>query len=248
MEQAGSLQRRLDAALAPDATSLERDALIYALSRPLPPEASARERADFLLALLEDEQLRALKGSGGRTVGKAATRALLALGYPYALEIPPGAIDPSADAHLVRGGLALGSKVILGNAVAAAAIFTLVALVMGGFRDSWLIPTALLALGAGTVLPLFLVRKGREKKNIALQVMGCAGLGLSSFAVGAISLDMFMSMLSYSGFHRWSDFVGLGFFGSGLLFGIAQLVGTALLYSSGRSTPDERSPRGPERP
>lgn len=49
----------------------------------------SREKADLLLALLEDGQLEGLRLTEQRTARAAAVEALLHLGYPYALEVRP---------------------------------------------------------------------------------------------------------------------------------------------------------------
>ncbi|HYO65510.1 MAG TPA: hypothetical protein VEU33_05460, partial [Archangium sp.] len=51
---------------SPGVARAEVDALLSGLVRPLGPGESARERADLLLGLLEDEQVRDYTGSGGR--------------------------------------------------------------------------------------------------------------------------------------------------------------------------------------
>ncbi len=81
---------------SPGAARPEVDALLAGLSQPLPSDASARERADLLLSLIEDAQLADYTGTDGRTVSAAAIQALLALGYPYALEVPPEALAEKA--------------------------------------------------------------------------------------------------------------------------------------------------------
>ncbi len=87
-----SLNELLDEVRAPGASRADVDALIAGLSRPLPEGQSPRERADLLLALIEDERLADFTGRDGRTVRGAAVQALLELGYPYALEVPPEAL------------------------------------------------------------------------------------------------------------------------------------------------------------
>jgi hypothetical protein len=225
-----SLQGRLDAALAPEATDFERDALLYAISRPLPAEASPREHADFLLSLLTEEQSRTLTGSQGRTVKKAATQALLALGYPYALEIPPEAFEQPSRAGFPRDRLSLGKTLIMANALGPAAVFTLLIVSMGTQGDLPLLPMMFLALGASTLLPRFLLLKGREKKSWVLQLLGSAGLVLSGIAVGALSL-----WLLYNGL-QWGRLrlLPLTLIVGGLGFSLSQIVGTYLLHSPRR--------------
>jgi hypothetical protein len=72
------------------------DSLLAALERPLPPDESPRARADLLLKLLaRDSRVGDLEGTNGTKVRRAAREALLALGPPYALELPHAlAMDP----------------------------------------------------------------------------------------------------------------------------------------------------------
>ena len=53
--------------------------------------APSRERADYLLSLLGEPQIAQASGHPG--IRRAAVRALLAFGYPYALEVPPEVIE-----------------------------------------------------------------------------------------------------------------------------------------------------------
>lgn len=97
----------LQEARAPGAARAEVDALLVGLAQPMAPEQSPRERADLLLALIEDKHLGDFTGSAGRTVRSAAVQALLELGYPYALEVPPDALEQrSGPAHEAQDGSA----------------------------------------------------------------------------------------------------------------------------------------------
>ncbi|MDC0707574.1 hypothetical protein POL68_03745 [Stigmatella sp. ncwal1] len=80
----------------------EVDALMEGLTRPLAADESPRERADFLLSLLNSHHLRSMLSSQGGTVEAAAVRALMELGHPYALEIPPEAMDSLHEDSLTR--------------------------------------------------------------------------------------------------------------------------------------------------
>jgi hypothetical protein len=83
------LLRRLDALREPDVTQPEVDQFLRGLSAILPEQESPRERADLMLDVLEDSRLCELTGSDGTQVGATALEVLLALGYPYALEVTP---------------------------------------------------------------------------------------------------------------------------------------------------------------
>ncbi len=89
LEDLPSLPVLLERARAPGAARREVDALLRGLALPLPPGEDARARADLLHDILEDRRVRAFTGSNGRRVAHATVDALEALGYPYALEIPP---------------------------------------------------------------------------------------------------------------------------------------------------------------
>jgi hypothetical protein len=223
-----SLQGRLQAALTPEATDSERDALLYAISRPLAPEASAREHADFLLSLLTDERTLALTGSNGRTMKKAATQALLALGYPYALELPPEVIEQSSGDHSWRTPLWWGKALMVANAVGPTIFFTLLTVGAGVGSALALAPIILAIFGACTVFPMWLILLGRKKKSLLPQILGSLGHVLSGLAVGALSLavldDVYLS----------STLIEKLIVGGGLGFGALQLVGTYLLYAPQR--------------
>jgi hypothetical protein len=87
-----SLAELLEAVRSPGVLRSEVDALLRGLARPLAEDETPRARADFLLSLIELQEMRELQASNGRTVRAAAVKALLDLGYPYALEVPPEAL------------------------------------------------------------------------------------------------------------------------------------------------------------
>lgn len=220
-----SLQGRLQAALAPEATDSERDALVYAISRPLAPEASPREQADFLLSLLTDERSLALTGSNGRTVKKAATQALLALGYPYALELPPEVVEQSAGDRSLRNRLRWGKALIVANAVGPAIVATLLALHFDLMSERALVSIFIAILGSCTVLPMALILLGRKKKSLLLRFLGSLGHTLSGLAVGWLALVLLEEVL------RRPRFLESLLTTGGLGFCLLQLVGTYLLQA-----------------
>jgi hypothetical protein len=74
--------------------------------------------------VLEDRDSAALKGSDGRTVLVAAVEALLELGYPYALEVPPEALaeaqrsrEDSAPQDIPRAGIIAASIAMLAQSL-----------------------------------------------------------------------------------------------------------------------------------
>lgn len=92
-----SLPELLEVVRSPGVLRTDVDALLRGLARPLAEDEPPRARADFLLSLIESPEVAELQDTLGRTVRAAAVQALLDLGYPYALEIPPEALS---EAHL----------------------------------------------------------------------------------------------------------------------------------------------------
>ncbi|HEX8703969.1 MAG TPA: hypothetical protein VF815_34375 [Myxococcaceae bacterium] len=90
---APKLRELLATVTSPGVLPTEVEELIRALALPLAGNESPRDRADFLLSVLEIPQSSYLKGRDGRTLRVATVEALLALGYPYALEVPPEALE-----------------------------------------------------------------------------------------------------------------------------------------------------------
>jgi hypothetical protein len=83
------------------ASGPEREALAAQVHQQLEALASgrgSREVADLLHQMLEGEQLTALRDAEGRSCRGAAVEALLAQGYPYALEVRPEDLE-----HLREG-------------------------------------------------------------------------------------------------------------------------------------------------
>jgi hypothetical protein len=92
MPARASLAELLEVVRSPGVLRTDVDALLRALVRPLTEDEPPRARADFLLSLIESQEMRELQGSNGRTVRAVAVKALIDLGYPYALEVPPEAL------------------------------------------------------------------------------------------------------------------------------------------------------------
>lgn len=90
---APDLRALLEAVSSPGVVQEEVDALVRALARPLAAEESPRARADFLHSVLEATRGLGLKANNGRNVRVLTVEALLALGFPYALEVPPEVMD-----------------------------------------------------------------------------------------------------------------------------------------------------------
>ncbi len=87
----GWLRSTLQKAL--QATGPERRELVESLSQAFgrigPAGESGRQMADYLLAQLEAGHLAGLVDSHGRSLRARAVEAVLALGYPFALEVSP---------------------------------------------------------------------------------------------------------------------------------------------------------------
>jgi hypothetical protein len=87
------LRALANAVRSPGATQVDVDDFLEALARPPDAEEAPRSRADLLLALLEDPILAERMGSQGQSARAATLEALLAMGYPYALEVPPEVLE-----------------------------------------------------------------------------------------------------------------------------------------------------------
>ena len=176
---------------APDAARAEVDELITGLAQPLGPEQSPRERADLLLALIDDKHLGDFTGSLGQTVRSAAVQALLELGYPYALEVPPDALEPRSLRADRAGTSAPGRVFASGKGWAGFSIVMLFGLLQliptlmysmdFGSRDDWL-GWVVLAIAATSFLPASLVALGHAFHSRILRGLGSVWLALVGLA------------------------------------------------------------------
>ncbi|HYH98937.1 hypothetical protein [Hyalangium sp.] len=82
----------LEAVRSPHVITMDVDALMRGLARPLANGESPRARADLLLSLIESPLLGSMQDRKGASLRTGAVKALLDLGYPYALELPPEAL------------------------------------------------------------------------------------------------------------------------------------------------------------
>ncbi|XXF78034.1 hypothetical protein P2318_34055 [Myxococcaceae bacterium GXIMD 01537] len=189
------------------------DGLLAALARGPTGEETPRERADLLIALLGDTRLRDFTGSDGRTVRAAAAQALIDLGYPYALELPPDALPPLDDLSERRPAstgarLALGIMALLGNLLTVGALTVLTA-VLGG------IPTLLTFIGALVTLGPLLALLGAWKRLEVLQWLGMALMGiegLGALGLGCLALyegvyPAAVPLLGMAAFQVWAAWV-----------------------------------------
>ncbi|WP_223640263.1 hypothetical protein [Corallococcus sp. EGB] len=93
-ESSSPLALLMEEVRSPGMVRADIDALIVGLGRPPAPDEPPRERADLLLGLLDrSNPLGDYTGSGGMKVRHAAKEALLAMGYPYAMELPPDLLE-----------------------------------------------------------------------------------------------------------------------------------------------------------
>jgi hypothetical protein len=173
---------------APGATRTEVDALIAGLSQPLPPETSPREHADLLLSLMEDAQLADSTGTDGRTVRAAAIQALLALGYPYALEVSPEALEATVRDEGKGPGLLSTQKGKVGlGLVALAGILQFIPVIFFALEAPDSSPSKalveFLSIGfilSSTFLPALLMVLGHKLGKAGLKTGGKIGLILAS--------------------------------------------------------------------
>ncbi|NOK15881.1 hypothetical protein [Corallococcus carmarthensis] len=102
---APSLKALVEAVRAPDTTQADTDLLLAALGRAPTGEETPRDRTDLLLELMAPgAPVGDLRARNGVTVRHAAKEALLELGHPYALELPPEVVELEARRRTRLGG------------------------------------------------------------------------------------------------------------------------------------------------
>jgi hypothetical protein len=169
-----ALSALVERASAPGVEKKDVDALLAGLARPRAADESRRARADLLHSVLKSRHLCSLKGSQGLTVKTAAARALVALGHPYALELPPEALDglrQDPEVREVPATIDRDSFPVLGILVTL--LGTAPAAILGP-KGVWLAVPSLVA---------FL---GRALAIRSLQMAGVVMLGLLSLGVGLL--------------------------------------------------------------
>lgn len=189
LEELPSLEVLIQAARAPGAARAEVDALIAGLSLSPSPEQSPRERADLLLSLIEDKHLGDFTGSTGQTVRSAAVEALLALGYPYALEVPPEALEErparedkartEAPGRIFASGKGWAGFSLVMFIGLAQLIPTLLITADFDSRDEWISLWATAIISGTTFLPAFLVALGHYFRSRLLRGLGGVWLVLA---------------------------------------------------------------------
>jgi hypothetical protein len=204
----------IEEARAPGAGRAEVDALLAGLSQPLPPESSPREHADLLLSLIGDDMIASYTGTNGRTVRKAAIQALMALGYPYALEVPPEALEEkSREEELTGPGILSTGRgwAGLGLVTLAGALQAAVVIYLGlSFSEEKLMAFILSFIAAMTLLPALLAVLGQHLGSRGLMKLGLywlkgyawlwGGIGILSFGAMPLTLiPLFMAAMIYFG-------------------------------------------------
>ncbi|AFE07852.1 hypothetical protein COCOR_07972 [Corallococcus coralloides DSM 2259] len=171
----------LEEVRSPGMVRADIDALIVGLGRPPAPDEPLRERADLLLALLDrSNPVGDYTGSGGMKVRHAAKEALLAMGYPYAMELPPELLETKrADgrpAGLTAGNVTLAVVSTLYQSAGMVGVWALL--------EYFRMPAAAeVSFGIGSILWLFtgvsLVghhSRSRDMQSIASVVLWAAAV------------------------------------------------------------------------
>ncbi|MFP2899500.1 hypothetical protein [Corallococcus sp. 4LFB] len=178
----------LEEVRSPGLVRADIDALIVGLGRPPAPDEPLRERADLLLELLDRNSAEGdYTGSGGMKVRHAAKEALLALGYPYALELPPELLETKR-ANGKEPGLSGGDITL---AVVSLLYQSAGLVVVGFFLKYFRIPAATeVAMGIGAVLWLFTLLSlvGHQSRSRDLQVISSTVLWAAAVVWSLIAL------------------------------------------------------------
>jgi hypothetical protein len=195
------LRERVEAVRAPGVVRDEVDALLAGISAPLAEGESPRERADQLLRLLQDETLGEFTDQDGRQVRPAALEALLALGYPYALEVPPEVLSRMD----WLGTPALSRSAWWGLGLATfAAVLPNVMTALSSTR-SWMRRSDELLLLTGAILVPAILSAVAEKYRLKwLKYLGNTPLLLVSAG------SLFVAYIWSHGDHPFEFFLGLG--------------------------------------
>jgi hypothetical protein len=193
---------------SPGVIQAEVDGLLAALARPLAEDESPRARADFLLSLMEmPREAGDRTGSDGRTVRGAAVDALMELGYPYALEVPPEVLERVRRDHPLKGrreprGVPVPSWMPAVVVTVLSLPAQLLMVLLAAFRVSGPLqqPVLLTLAGLGSLLPL-LALIGLGMKQPGLQRVGAWGMRLQG--LGWLVFALMEASRSY----RFNEFV-----------------------------------------
>jgi hypothetical protein len=218
------LRELVETVRSPGVMREDVEALLAGLSAPLAEGESPRERADQLLQLLQDEALGELTDQEGRQVRPEALEALLALGYPYAFEVPPEVLSrmnrssARALSRSARWGLGLA---------AFAAVLPSVAVALFSRRGWWDSSEGLTLLGGVMLLPAILSAVAERYRLRWLKYFGNSGLVLLS--AGSL-------FVAWAWSHGPAEWKGLSSLGVGLA-----LLGSAFCLRH-RKDPEDLDP------
>ncbi|NOK16674.1 hypothetical protein [Corallococcus carmarthensis] len=177
----------LEEVRSPGMVRADVDALIVGLGRPPAPDEPLRERADLLLALLDrNNAVGDYAGSGGMKVRSAAKEALLALGYPYAMELPVELLETKG-AGGKESGLSGGDVVLAVVSLLYQSVALLGArLILTNFNLN--ADEVTLGIGAGIWLFTLAALAGHQGRSRDLQVVGSVGLWVVTVFWGLMAL------------------------------------------------------------
>jgi hypothetical protein len=236
LPNAAALRELLETVSSPGVLLEDVDLLIRTLARPLSESESPRARADLLLSVLETREAVDLKGSDGRTVRDAAVEALLNLGYPYALEVPPEALAQVQRAHadsgprdIPRVGIAAASISLIAQTIPF--LPAMLEALTESHRELNLFDLIFFGALWGPSLSALL---GGWLRSRGLQRLGLITMAL----VGSVWLTVF-ALSAATGFHDLTKAI------SSLVAGLSLLVGAVLLRSPEWLPRQDASPNAP---
>jgi hypothetical protein len=153
-------------------------------------QGGPRAAADFLLRQLENGSLAELEDRRGGSTRAAAVRALLALGYPYALEVSPEDLGYLRTEDARR-------RPWTGRAAAAVIIAGLVASIVAGFFSSQGASAEPLSLGSvlGGLLAAF-SRPGSRPRAVGMGLLATVMVGSVLLAAAGGTLEAITALAS----------------------------------------------------
>ncbi|NOJ80133.1 hypothetical protein [Myxococcus xanthus] len=181
-----SLTALRDALSSPGVIPSEVDALIAAIAQhPAGDPEALRERTDYLLSLMTlPGDASVLTGSAGISVRTAAVEALLELGYPYALEVPPDALERARRERKLPTtteappSRLLRSPILATTATLLCLVLQVILMALPDVRSLDDIGALLTPYLLPVVAPAFLAIIGTWTKTRPLQYLGSLGLGI----------------------------------------------------------------------
>jgi len=217
-----SLSSLVDALRSPTVSRADVDALLTGLARPVGQGESKRERADFLLSLMKSRHFSSMQGQSGQTVRATAVRAMMDLGHPYDLEIPPELLPELNRKPRAPGARAVPwGGIVLGVLSLPGALWVLVVMALMSLAYQSALSVVLLPGPVVPVASVVMAIVGGSTRKRKLQEAGMAGL---------IALTIFWPMFALWAYtDSKSRDSTLGFFGNFMaLLGLAQFVLTGL--------------------